>query len=162
MTGITRLYTDWHFLVGKSLPSVLTPGQSVELRDRLLVEYPKYTVPRLMYLRNVYKSCGEYTAPSHGTMTNFCWQFGALWRYSLPHAEWASLRKWPITAEVLFFIIKTYNIHHVESNSHLKRIFKNVTCCVNYDSKIWISIVDCTCFEGNETQCNKIIMLNFI
>lgn len=142
MTGITRLYTDWHFLVGKSLPSVLTPGQSVELRDRPLVEYPKYTVPRLMYLRNVYKSCGEYTAASHGTMTNFCWQFGALWRYSLPHAEWASLRKWPITAEVLFFHNK--NVQY--SSCWIKFPFKEDFKKCYLLCKLWFKNMNINCW----------------
>lgn len=49
-----------------------------------------------------------------------------------------------------FFIIKMYNIYYVELNFYFKMIFKNVICCVNYDLKIWILIVDCICFEGNE------------
>lgn len=43
-----------------------------------------------------------------------------------------------------------YNIYYVELNFYLKRILKNVICCVNYDLKLWILIVDCICFEGNE------------
>lgn len=29
-----------------------------------------------------------------------------------------------------------YNIYYVELNFYLKRILKNVICCVNYDLKI--------------------------